>query len=315
MRLALAQLNFTVGAFEQTYENIRDTMARARGGRGRPRRLHRVGDDRLSAARPAPPRQLHPREPRAARPCGRADRRGDSASSSGASRPTPRATASRSSTRRRSVIAAASIGMHHKTLLPTYDVFDEDRYFEPGTRMEPFDFKGLRLGCHVCEEVWNDRDFWPKRLYRARPGLRARRPGRRRSSSTSRRARSRSGKGGAPARDGPAGSREEPAPLFYVNQVGGNDELVFDGHSLGFDASGALVLRGRDFEEDFLVYDVDGRRRRRSARGAERSVADGQRLARRGSLQGADARPPRLRAASADSRRWCSACRAASTRR
>jgi NAD+ synthetase len=62
-------------------------------------------------------------------------------------------------------------------------------------------------------------------------------------------------------------------PLFYVNQVGGNDELVFDGHSLGFDAAGELVLRGRDFEEDFLVYDVDPRAGRVAAAGPIAAVS------------------------------------------
>src|SRR6266850_8462672 len=52
-----------------------------------------------------------------------------------------------------------------KTLLPTYDVFDEDRYFEPGTSNEPADFNGRKLGLTICEDIWNDEDFWPERRY------------------------------------------------------------------------------------------------------------------------------------------------------
>ena len=57
----------------------------------------------------------------------------------------------------------------HKSLLPTYDVFDEDRYFEPAQTVEPFVFNGHKLGLTVCEDIWNDEDFWPDRLYRRDP--------------------------------------------------------------------------------------------------------------------------------------------------
>ena len=102
-------------------------------------------------------------------------------------------------------------------------------------------------------------------------------------------------------------------PLVYVNQVGGNDELVFDGHSLAFDASGALVGRGRDFEEDFLVYE--------SIRAAAR-LARPRARCRRGQHCPARRKPSRrsrwacaTTCASAAFRVWCSASRAASTRR
>jgi NAD+ synthase (glutamine-hydrolysing) len=57
----------------------------------------------------------------------------------------------------------------HKSLLPTYDVFDEDRYFEPAKKIEPFVFNGKKLGITICEDIWNDEDFWPERLYRRDP--------------------------------------------------------------------------------------------------------------------------------------------------
>ena len=60
----------------------------------------------------------------------------------------------------------------HKSLLPTYDVFDEDRYFEPAKSVAPFEFNGHKLGITICEDIWNDEDFWPERLYRREPGAR-----------------------------------------------------------------------------------------------------------------------------------------------
>ena len=57
----------------------------------------------------------------------------------------------------------------HKCLLPTYDVFDEDRYFEPAKNVAPFEFNGRKLGITICEDIWNDEDFWPERLYRRDP--------------------------------------------------------------------------------------------------------------------------------------------------
>ena len=57
----------------------------------------------------------------------------------------------------------------NKSLLPTYDVFDEDRYFEPAKTVAPFDFNGHKLGVTICEDIWNDEDFWPERLYRRDP--------------------------------------------------------------------------------------------------------------------------------------------------
>src|SRR5436190_2611577 len=61
------------------------------------------------------------------------------------------------------------IAKTHKSLLPTYDVFDEDRYFEPARSVAPFEFNGRKLGITICEDIWNDEDFWPDRLYRRDP--------------------------------------------------------------------------------------------------------------------------------------------------
>jgi NAD+ synthase (glutamine-hydrolysing) len=143
----------------------------------------------------------------------------------------------------------------YKSLLPTYDVFDEDRYFEPAQAVEPIVFKGRRLGVTICEDVWNDRDFWPSRLYHRDPveeladqqvdlfiNISAS-PFTADKSDLRRRM-----------------IRQEAVThrrlFLYVNQVGGNDELIFDGHSIGIDAHGHEVVRGRSFAEDLIVCDV-----------------------------------------------------------
>ncbi|HEX7508351.1 MAG TPA: nitrilase-related carbon-nitrogen hydrolase, partial [Polyangia bacterium] len=61
------------------------------------------------------------------------------------------------------------VAIRRKSLLPTYDVFDEWRYFEPATTIAPVSFRGRSLGVSICEDIWNDGDFWPKRLYREDP--------------------------------------------------------------------------------------------------------------------------------------------------
>ncbi len=147
------------------------------------------------------------------------------------------------------------VARHHKTLLPTYDVFDEDRYFTPGTSIEPMRFNGIRLGTTICEEAWNDPEFWPQRLYPRDPVADLAAQGVDLLVNIS----------SSPFDMGKADVRRDMirrhaarhrVPFLYLNQVGGNDELIFDGHSLGFDNSGELLLRAHDFEEDFVVIDV-----------------------------------------------------------
>jgi len=144
----------------------------------------------------------------------------------------------------------------HKTLLPTYDVFDEDRYFEPGAEAAPIVFKGVRLGVTVCEEVWNDAGFWPRRLYPHDPVVDLAAAGVDLFVNIS----------SSPFTTGKAALRREMIrqqaikhrrAFLYVNQVGGNDELIFDGHSLAFAPNGDLLARAKDFGEDFVVVDVD----------------------------------------------------------
>ena len=143
-----------------------------------------------------------------------------------------------------------------KTLLPTYDVFDEDRYFEPATENPPVDFNGQKIGLTICEDVWNDEDFWRERRYQRNPAMELTSAGAKLIVNAS----------ASPWHLGKNRLRREmlsklaakmKCPLVYCNVVGGNDELVFDGASLVFNARGELIAEGKMFEEDFLLVDLD----------------------------------------------------------
>ena len=136
----------------------------------------------------------------------------------------------------------------HKTLLPTYDVFDEDRYFEPAPSPQILELNGCRLGISICEDVWNDRDFWKRRRYHHDPieVLREdRRAGHRQSLGL---ALHRRQAGSARADARPHGARNTACRSMIVNQVGGNDDLIFDGRSAAFDAQGRLFARAKGFD-------------------------------------------------------------------
>jgi NAD+ synthase (glutamine-hydrolysing) len=143
-----------------------------------------------------------------------------------------------------------------KCLLPTYDVFDEDRYFEPTSGPTILEWKGWRLGVTICEDAWNDRDFSRRRRYHTDPVeiLAASSPHCVINLSAS------------PFTAGKQKFREDMLggialkhriPLLYVNQVGGNDDLVFDGRSCAFDKAGKLIARGCSFEEDLVLIDLE----------------------------------------------------------
>lgn len=145
-----------------------------------------------------------------------------------------------------------------KTLLPTYDVFDEDRYFEPGPKVQPVDFGGRKIGFTICEDIWNDQDFWPERLYRRDPVRELMDAGADLIINIS----------ASPWHRGKEKqrlemiqevARDEEVPLIQVNQVGGNDELIFDGHSVVLDRTGGIMAMGASFAEDIFVVDIAGR--------------------------------------------------------
>ncbi len=142
-----------------------------------------------------------------------------------------------------------------KSLLPTYDVFDEDRYFEPAKKIAPFVFNGQKIGLTICEDIWNDEDFWPERLYRRDPVKELISQGAEIILNLS----------ASPWHDGKETTRlemlrrvarDEKIPLAQVNAVGANDELIFDGHSVALDASGEVLALGRGFAEEVLVVDL-----------------------------------------------------------
>ena len=155
----------------------------------------------------------------------------------------------------------------HKSLLPTYDVFDEDRYFEPARTVEPFVFNGSKLGITICEDIWNDEDFWPERLYRRDPVKELISQGAEIILNIS----------ASPWHDGKVRTRldmlrrvarDEKIPLAQVNAVGANDELIFDGHSVALDAGGEVIALGKGFEEEVFVAELEicsGSSRRESA--------------------------------------------------
>jgi NAD+ synthetase len=143
----------------------------------------------------------------------------------------------------------------HKLLLPTYDVFDEDRYFQPATQVAPLNFRGRRVGVTICEDIWTER-YLPRPLYAVDP-LRSlvdqeaeiilnvsaspfnlRKPAVRREMIS-----------------GLAGTYQRP--IFYCNSVGGNDQLVFDGNSIAVNARGELVAQLPAFEEASVVVDTE----------------------------------------------------------
>jgi NAD+ synthase (glutamine-hydrolysing) len=143
----------------------------------------------------------------------------------------------------------------HKRLLPTYDVFDETRYFEPGSECTPYPYKGHRIGLAVCEDIWNDREFFTRQRYPLDPVERMVSQGADLIINVA-------------ASPYYAGKREfkwdmflnivkrYSVPLVYANQVGGNDSVLFDGISLAYTADGELAARARDFQEDMVIYDT-----------------------------------------------------------
>jgi NAD+ synthase (glutamine-hydrolysing) len=144
--------------------------------------------------------------------------------------------------------------LQSKMLLPTYDVFDEMRNFAPAKSQELFSFCGNRMALTVCEDAWNDKLFWPKRLYVVDPIEALVRAGGNFVLNIS----------ASPfwigkrevRRDMLASiARQHNLPVAMVNQVGGNDSLLFDGSSLVLNAEGKIIAQGRSFEEDLVYFD------------------------------------------------------------
>lgn len=144
-----------------------------------------------------------------------------------------------------------------KMLLPTYDVFDESRYFQPAQSQSIFALGDTQLGITICEDIWNDKNFWAKHLYARDPVTEL------------------VGQGSSVLINISASpyTLEKRAlrlemlralavrhklPVLYVNQVGGNDSLVFDGSSVALTADGRVAAQAHSFAEDLVVFDTAG---------------------------------------------------------
>ncbi len=142
----------------------------------------------------------------------------------------------------------------HKRLLPTYDVFDENRYFQAGASSNYFELQNYKIGVTICEDLWNDEEFWGKKQYLANPIAELAAQGVDLIVNLS----------ASPYIVGKQQVREAMLqhaaqrygqPILYVNQVGANDDLIFDGGSMGCDRQGQLVTRSQSFQADLSIVE------------------------------------------------------------
>ncbi|MCS7226209.1 MAG: NAD+ synthase [Gloeomargarita sp. SKYB31] len=140
----------------------------------------------------------------------------------------------------------------YKHLLPDYDVFDEHRYFQPGTQVNLLRWQGLRLGITICEDLWNDEQFWSGRRYPEDPMIHLMERGVDLVINMS----------ASPYWQGKGSLRESllahharkyRVPLIYVNQVGATDQLIFDGRNVIVDETGQVIHRGRAFQSEVQI--------------------------------------------------------------
>lgn len=146
--------------------------------------------------------------------------------------------------------------VQHKTLIPNYDVFDEVRYFESAKDVSVFEFKGEKLGISICEDIWNDVDYWKHLRYSVDPIKKLYDGGATVLINIS----------ASPYAYGKRLERlamlskltsDDKLPLIYACCVGAQTELIFDGASMCFDKTGKLCLIGKKFEEDYFVFDTE----------------------------------------------------------
>jgi NAD+ synthase (glutamine-hydrolysing) len=142
-----------------------------------------------------------------------------------------------------------------KMLLPTYDVFDESRYFQPAHTQYAYSLAGATLGVTICEDVWNDKNFWKQRLYHRDPVTELVGKGSDiiiNLSSSPYTLDKRSLRHDMLS----AAAVQHNVPVIYVNQVGGNDSLIFDGSSFAFTPDGCVAALAKSFEEDLIYFDT-----------------------------------------------------------
>jgi NAD+ synthase (glutamine-hydrolysing) len=145
-----------------------------------------------------------------------------------------------------------------KMLLPTYDVFDEARYFLPAEGQNLLEMDGRKIALTICEDAWNDKQFWERPLYRRDPVDELAHRGAEILVSINA-SPYHMGKRALRREIFAATARRHGIPIVYVNQVGGNDELVFDGSSFAMDAEGNVCAAARSFEEDLVLFDASAR--------------------------------------------------------
>jgi NAD+ synthase (glutamine-hydrolysing) len=143
-----------------------------------------------------------------------------------------------------------------KILLPTYDVFDEVRYFDPAASQKVLPLAGKQLALTICEDAWNDKHFWHRRLYSIDPVDDLLRAGGNLVLNIS----------ASPYHMGKRElrhkmlqtiARDNKVPVVLVNQVGGNDSLIFDGSSMALGPDGSIVAQAKSFEEDLIYFDSE----------------------------------------------------------
>lgn len=151
------------------------------------------------------------------------------------------------------------LGFADKYLLPEYDVFDDPRYFEPGEHRKIFEIDGRKIGVVVCEDFWNDKTFWRERLYDQDPTDEVIEMGADIIVAVNS---SPYNKGKIKLRCDMVAHRAkaEKIPIVFVNQVGGNDGIIFDGSSLIADEEGDIILQAASFEEFVETVELDVRK-------------------------------------------------------
>ena len=143
-----------------------------------------------------------------------------------------------------------------KVLLPSYDVYDETRYFQAANHPVIYELSGAKLGLTICEDIWNFPDFYDQDIYHSNPVEELAQAGADIILNVS----------ASPYRVGRWQTRRElgrhivdqyKKPFVLVNQVGGNDDLLFDGHSFALSAAGEVIAQAKGFEEDLVIVNLD----------------------------------------------------------
>lgn len=149
------------------------------------------------------------------------------------------------------------VSVHHKSLLPTYDVFDESRYFESACSITPVQFNNYTLGISICEDIWNDEEFWMRPLYETDPIEKLISKGANVIINISASPFTVEKHESIRLRMLTHDAKKYKVPFIYVNQIGGNDELVFDGSSAVINAQGKRIAQAAAFGEDLIVVDLE----------------------------------------------------------